>query len=554
MKKVLFTLSLFFMLIINVNASSKIDSINMYVMIDEYGKAYVNEVWKSYSDNDSSYTEMYKTYNNLNYSSITNFKVKDSDESYIFTPQWNTKGNFESKKYKNGINYISDGLELCFGISKRGDNVYYLSYEINNFVNILNDSATIYYRLMPPDLTPSPKNVKIVIDSYYKLDNNNSKIWSYGYDGTINYDNGSIVLQTNKGLNSSDYMTALIKLDKNMYSNSAYIYKTFDELKKDADSTRNFNISEDAKVSLIFIAIIVGFMIVIFLINSGFRLITCFVVTAVKYIAAKYRYAVFMNTELNNYDYIRDFDNVDEFFVIGHAYNEDYLYNEGNVINAILLKMYLDNDIMIIKDGKKDYSIDLKNLRNKYTTIKEETYMFYTVKDYLFKASLDSDIVSKKQINSYFKKNNESIRKDLDEYYNLCSIKLNENEESMKKGYGIVRFLRDFSSMQDKNIEDINLWNKYLILATGFGISININKYFNNPDLIEFIKNDIKIDYLYGFGGKFSHDYHESINHHSGFSKDYSSSYSSGSGGSSYSGGGSSASGGGSSSGGGGMR
>ena len=56
---------------------------------------------------------------------ISNFSVSDSNGNvYTESKPWNVGGTFADKAYKYGINPISDGVELCWGISKYGNNQY----------------------------------------------------------------------------------------------------------------------------------------------------------------------------------------------------------------------------------------------------------------------------------------------------------------------------------------------------------------------------------------------------------------------------------------------
>ena len=127
----LFFLCLLFSIGLRVDASNRIKSIDMDIYIDRNGNASVKEVWNTYLD---SGTEGYKTISKMGNSYLNNFRViDDTGRSYNYIGSWNTSLDFDSKSYKNGINYVSDGLELCWGISNYGDRTYTLSYNINNF-------------------------------------------------------------------------------------------------------------------------------------------------------------------------------------------------------------------------------------------------------------------------------------------------------------------------------------------------------------------------------------------------------------------------------------
>ena len=159
MKKIIFTLVL--MLIPSIILANEISNIDMDIYVDNEGVAHVTEKWDT-----SLYegTEGYKPYYNLGESSIENFRASLGEVTYTFDDYYNIHASFEEKAYHNGFHYIDNGIELCFGISKYGDNTYTLTYDITNFVvNTSDGYQMIYWTLFPYDYNPSPSSVYIKI-------------------------------------------------------------------------------------------------------------------------------------------------------------------------------------------------------------------------------------------------------------------------------------------------------------------------------------------------------------------------------------------------------
>ena len=99
----------------NCVKANSIDSISMDIYIDKNGNAKVTEVWNC---NVSDGTEVYHPYYNLGGSTIYDLTVSEGIKTYTTLSSWNTSGTLSSKAYKCGINTISNGVELCWGISK----------------------------------------------------------------------------------------------------------------------------------------------------------------------------------------------------------------------------------------------------------------------------------------------------------------------------------------------------------------------------------------------------------------------------------------------------
>ena len=182
---------LFFILIGNVNANS-ISSINMDIFVDQNGNANVTEIWNCDVNNG---TESYHPYYNLGNSLITNLSVSENERNYTTLPAWNTSGSLSSKAYKCGLNRISNGIEICWGISSYGKHIYTVNYTITNFVSELTDSQMIYWTLIPYEFSEPIGSCYIKIHSNFDY-NFETPVWGYGnYGGTCYVYDGYIEMR-----------------------------------------------------------------------------------------------------------------------------------------------------------------------------------------------------------------------------------------------------------------------------------------------------------------------------------------------------------------------
>jgi len=101
--------------------ANDIKNITMDIYVDNNGNAHVTEKWTA---SLNSGTEGYKPYYNLGASEIIDFKVYLDNQEFNTLNYWDIDASFNEKAYKAGINEINDGYELCFGISKYGNNTY----------------------------------------------------------------------------------------------------------------------------------------------------------------------------------------------------------------------------------------------------------------------------------------------------------------------------------------------------------------------------------------------------------------------------------------------
>jgi hypothetical protein len=153
----------------------------MDIYVDANGDAYVTETWNCIV---SEGTEVYHPYYNLGNSKIKDLTVSEGNVKYKTLSKWKTSGTLESKANKCGINKISDGVELCWGISGYGSHTYTAKYTITNFVSATTDAQMIYWTLIPHKFSTSIGQVYIKIYTDFNIEDT-IDVWGYGnYGGT----------------------------------------------------------------------------------------------------------------------------------------------------------------------------------------------------------------------------------------------------------------------------------------------------------------------------------------------------------------------------------
>lgn len=547
MKKIYLLVVGIILFIPQIVLANSINNINIDIYVDNNGTAHVTEVWNATLD---SGTEGYKPYYNLGESAISNFEVSINGTNYTYIDNWNVNRSFDSKKYKNGYNYINDGLELCFGITKYGTNTYKLSYDISNFVVETKDNyQMIYWNLFPYNYDPSPDRVYIKIYSDFKYDND-LDVWGYGKGGVPTYVyNGIIEMDSEGKVSSSEYMTILVKFPSNTFNTKITLDKTFDEY-LDLANEGAITYQEDNNNFLNIIFIIINFLIPFLAI----------VITIIK-IGLKPKYGTYKinigKEEIKDAPYFRDIpykkENLSRAYWISCQYN--FIQKPTDYLGAILLKWLKLGNISLNKE-KKDKLIGTKEetiiILNNCANLDENEVNLYQM---MYESSIDGKL-EKKEFESWCKKNYSKILKWFDkivdseteklieegmltqiENKKKCTVNSNLTEEA-KKIFGLKKFLKDFSNIKDRSAIEVNLWEEYLMYACIFGIAKKVIKEFKElyPDIItDDVYNDISFIYFISYSGMSK----------ATTARDKAQSYSSGGGGFSSSGGGCSSFGGG---------
>ena len=489
-------------LLIPVVKANSVSSISMNIYIDNEGNAHVTEVWDAKLTNGK---EGYKPYYNLGDSKITDFKVIMDDIQFTQQNSWNVDGSFNSKKYKNGINKISDGVELCFGISEYGRHNYVLTYTITNFVYQLNDSQMVYFSLMPYDFSNEPDNVYIKIYSDFKYQDT-LDVWGYGYKGFAYVYDGYIEMSTEKGLDSDEYMVVLIKYPDGSFSNLKSLNKDFQYYYEMAEEGAIHRDGSDFDL----IGMILGIL------SSIIQLIFW----------ALFIYAISKSANFGNQKYIlkfgkegRKLKNVPNFrdipcdkdiykaYYVAHNFN--LMKKQTDLLGAVLLKWTKEKKITIEKIDKtgafsKEKTSIVLGQNNVFNNNFEQELF-----DMLMKASGDG-ILESKEFEKWCKKNYSKILKWFTDVLNSTAETLISRGEILEvekpilifnhKEYhvteklreeavrlkGLKQFLNEFTNIKNREAIEVHLFDEYLMFASIFGIADKVAKQFKElyPDYI----------------------------------------------------------------------
>lgn len=205
----------------SIAVTNEFSNLTMDIKIGTDGTAIVTEVWEVAIYDG---TEMYKPYYNMQTSEIKNLSIKDENNTeYQLLSKWDINASLEDKKEKCGINEVSNGLEICWGIGEYGKHTYTISYEITNFVSDYGSYQMTYFTLVPNNMDPTPENVIITISSDSGFSSSNVTATGSGFTGNTEISDNVIKLKTTSKMSSSQYVTVQIKYESGAFNTSDVI-------------------------------------------------------------------------------------------------------------------------------------------------------------------------------------------------------------------------------------------------------------------------------------------------------------------------------------------
>ena len=503
--KILIMISIFIG-ILGINKTvqaNSINSINMDIFIDDYGNANVTEVWSCKTDEG---TESYHPYYNLGNSIITNLTVSDKNMNYTTLQSWDTSGTLSSKAYKCGINKISNGVELCWGISNYGSNTYTVKYNISNFVSELNDSQMIYWTLIPYDFSNEIGSVKIKIHSNLYFEDT-IDVWGYGnYGGLCYVNDGAIFMDSDGKLKTSEYMTILVKFPQGRFTTSNKLNSDFNSYFTMAqDGAKQYKESIWLKI----LSVILSF------IGFCFSSLPIIIIIVLAIINSNGDYGFKAGPEgkkiPKDVSYYRDIPCKGDIFQSYYiAYQYKLIKNKTDILGAIILK-WLKQGIIRTENKeqgkvfkKENTVIILDNDANKKFDNIRETELY----DMMYVASVDG-ILENKEFEKWCKKSYEKILGWFDNILDQQRSKLvleglikrekrkaflsdkyistPELKEIATNLAGLKKFLLDYTLIMQREAIEVELFEDYLIYAQMMGIAKQVSKQFKElyPDMIE---------------------------------------------------------------------
>lgn len=476
-------------------SANSINRISMDIFVDSNGNANVTETWNCYSNQS---TEIYHPYYNLGNSEITNLSVSMDSTQFETLSSWDTSASFDEKAYKAGINRVSNGVELCWGISEYGTNIYTVNYTIINFVSNLTDSQMIYWTLIPYDFSDSIGQVFINISSdlYFP---SSIDVWGYGNEGGTAYvDNGTITMTSEGTLNRNEYMTILVKLPSGTFNTKNNLNQNFEYYYNLAEEGVNRNETVENTVITILPFII-------------FIIIMVFAIVTSKLGSSQEQRLNFENNgnklpKTKDIPYFRDIPcNKDLFQAFFIGYQFKIVKKRTDLLGSVILKWVRDKKVTLKKDEGKSSKMSIILNEELISSLEDEDEQkLYKM---FFEASKDGileDSEFTKWCNTNYSKilgwfdtiidkEKDKLVKDgllLEEPKTLFkSAKYTVTPELRQQALniaGLKKYLNDYTLISEREAPDVVLFEDYLILAQMFGIADKVAENFKKlyPDLI----------------------------------------------------------------------
>ena len=445
----------------NAYARPFLHDLNIRVVLSHNGDAQITETRQM--DIDDEGTECYIGLGNMGESIVGNLSVKDeTGREYTCVDEWDLDRSREWKAGKCGIIKKRNGYELCWGLGDEGHRTYTTSYTITSLVHAYPDADAIRHVFLDEGVTPKPAHVRmtIVAADGTPFTPDSCGIWGFRFIGDMYFEGDSIVAESTEAFEDRSALYVMVKFPKGMFEPTIQEDDTFEHKMQQAFEGSDYMDGDDSVDAII--GIIVGLVMWIL---PGF--------CGLAYIWYVWRARRRANKDLLWYRDVPldgNLQNANDILNAYRYFGTDY----NNLLSACILKL-IDLGAITIKPvqnkkGKMVNSFVIKefqNARNQPLLLRKLHTIFKV-------AAGDDTVLEPKELKSYMKStSNESVT---DSFINTLHTKTalssyKDRQDEVRQVFGLRKFLKEFTLLDERGIKEVSLWKDYMIYATLFGIS-----------------------------------------------------------------------------------
>ena len=470
----------------NTVLANNIETLNIEATIQEDGAVIIRD---HRVFNVDSGTEHFISLGNLADSELVYAKVFEGDKEYDFVDNWDIDWSRQEKANKVGIYENKRNTEISFGIGEYGTKDVIIEYKITNFIKNLEDGyQAFYWQFINQDMERN-KNINISVK--------NTKGFEYIYDATrlwaFGLPNANVVIEPDElkvnapnGVKSNQYIVILSILPENTFNSSSQLNKISQEL---IDQAMDGASQKEDKSLFSKIGDVIG-NIFIYLTIFLTGIFTIIAIVAGFHVRKERK---FLKPTIGKKSYYREVPFMDDFA------NLQYInHSTSTGIQSAYILKWINYDYLDAVKYKDEYDQDAlkyKLLISHEEAEKIELAMGKKEKiiwDIFINSADESGYITMDSINESIKddyKNFYYWDKDLyedskvylinEDYLNVQagknrfsanqSIPTEKGQNLINNIKGFENFLRDFSLIEKRGVNSIDLWTDYLVFAAYLG-------------------------------------------------------------------------------------
>ena len=502
-RKAIVVLPFYLFTFLPLSARPTLHRLDIRVVLSHNGDARITETRQMSIDDEG--TECYIGVGVSDGSEIRDLTVTD-ERGQVFENigHWDIDRSRSWKTGKCGIVYKHGGCELCWGLGDSGERTYVTNYTYTNMVHAHPDADALRHVFLDADVTPKPDNARLTIEAEDSIlfSADNSGIWGFRFGGELTYADGKVVVYNTEPFGSSGALYVMVRFDKGLFEPAIQEEETFEQKKDQAFEGSDYYYDDDELTGEDLIGLIL-FVLGVFVLP---------IVVGVWYLIYVWRARKKVNKDLLWYRDIPLKGNLQQANDMINAYKyfgTDY----NNLLSACILKLINMGAISIeetpsfsplkggARGGRNFVIHDLPNAGDQPLLLRKVHSIFQ-------KAAGADTILEPRELKSFMRSSkNEGIT---DSFISTLHTKTGiaaykDRLDDVRQVFGLKKFLKEFSLLDERHVNEVALWKDYMIYATLFGIADQVIKdmkkinpeYFNMDKVANQMADDMTLPMIY---------------------------------------------------------
>ncbi|WP_033148648.1 DUF2207 domain-containing protein [Prevotella sp. P6B1] len=455
---------------IDLLARPQLHDLDIRVVLYKNGDALITETRKMTIDSEG--TECYIGLKNMGQSVIKDLTVTDEAGTPFVNTDWDVNQSRSWKQYKCGIVPTKHGFELCWGLGEEGERTYTTTYIMTGLVRGYPDACALRHVFLDTTVSPKPEHARVAIttaDSTMVIREDSCGIWGFRFEGELWFENGFILAETTKPMNSEAGLFLMAQFPKSMFEPTIWEEETFEQKKGEAFEGSDYVDSDDEDMSPF-----EWFLFILFYGGAALLVVGGLVWRIYRVWHAKH----VLNKNLLWYRDVPLDGNLQEANKILNAYkyfNADY----NNLMSACILKLISMGIITIETHPNRKGKMEPNFVMHDYEAIDKQPVLMRQLYK-MFKDAAGSDrVLEPWELKQYMK--SRTHQSAIDQFVTTLHAKKDlskypPTDKGVNEVFGLRKFLKEFTLLDERELKEVTLWKDYMIYATLFGIADKVIK------------------------------------------------------------------------------
>lgn len=453
-------------------ARPQLHRLDIRVVLSHNGDARITETRQMSIDSEG--TECYIGKGLPDGCEVRDLRVTDeTGREFEDVGSWDIDRSRSWKEGKCGIVAKHGGCEICWGLGESGERTYVTSYTLTGLVCSHPDADAIRHVFLDADVSPKPDECRLTIEAEedsLRFTEENSGIWGFRFGGELGFADGTMVAYNTEPFGQNGALYIMCRFNKGLFEPWYQVDETFETKKNEAFEGSDYvgGYGDDEMTGEDIFALI--------MLALGFFVLP--VVGGIWYFIYVWRASKKVNKGLLWYRDIPLKGNLQQANDMLNAYRyfgTDY----NNLLSACVLKLInmgaISIESRLNSKGKTEQNFVIHELPN----AADQPLLLRKIHN-IFKDAAGSDtILEPRELKSFMRSSrNESIT---DSFINTLHTKTGithykDRLDEVRQVFGLKKFLKEFSLLDERHVNEVALWKDYMIFATLFGIADQVIK------------------------------------------------------------------------------